>query len=180
MEKNNGLDFKKLVPEGKEYYLWIFLGLFAIMIVQFFLYPQMVRVRIHHQLIGVYQKQLKVFEEKITHSMLIDNKQGIPKKKVTGKPILKDPVLLFNEHFLNNAYNSFILKNISYGDKIYNGDIMELPVFLEFSDASGNLKQFFNKLNQFFYPVEISTLEISDLSPRQNFVKIQLLIKKRR
>jgi len=180
MEKQNGLYLKNLVPEGKEYYLWIFLGLFAVMVFQFFLYPQIVRVRIHHQLISVYQKQLKVFEDKITHSMLARNKQDKVNKKTVAKPLLKDPVLLFNEHFLNNAYNSFILKNIAYGDKVYSEDIMELPVFLEFSDASGNLKQFFMKINQFSYPIEISTLEISDLSPRQNFVKIQLLIKKRR
>ncbi len=167
-----------LVPEGKEYYVWVFFVLFFILMFQFLLYPKIFAIRVNAKLTKGFSEQIMLYEKRAGIKSSAKNAVNKQTRALADKYFISkgSVVDLFSKQFIAKQ-NNVVIKSITYGESIKNEYTSEHPVYIELKCSMVTLKNFLNELQTLGFPLEISNLEIDSLSQGQLFVKIHLILK---
>ena len=168
------------LPEEKKYLLWVFLGLFAILLLQLLIYPKIQKKETYQKLIISYRKEIVDMNGKIAESMVRKGELEKIEKFLREKISYKGNVVsLINANVISQMPSTFKLISLSAEKPFGSNEIQSMPVSIEFTSNKSDLSQFLGKLNSLPLPFEIVDLKIDGLSPQDISVKIQLIFEKR-
>ena len=166
-----------VVPENKEHYLWIFLVLFSILIFEFVLYPKVSAIALNSKLARSFKSQLKIYTDKTSQARgktekEFNNLESEEKAFFKIKGSVKEE---FSNKFLGNK--GFNITKVNFSKSINSHGIAEYPVYIEIRCTMSKLKEFLPQLIDFGNPVDISSMQIDNLSAQELFAKIEIVIK---
>ncbi len=174
MKRNNFF-----LPEEKKYLLWIFLGLFTLLLLEVIIYPKIQKKETYQTLIKNYQKELEEMNSKISESMIKKEELENIEANLVNLSYQGNILSLIKKTVISQMPNSFKLINITTEKYIDSNEMQIQPMYIEFTSNKNDISIFLSKLNALQLPMGIVDLKIDGLSPQDISVKIQLIFEKR-